>query len=269
MRARVALLTVTLILLAGCSQVRQGSTGTVGGTAIDPLLTTRSTEQVTTLAVGALQDHWRTAFPRAFGRDWEDIRVLAPVHPADPAAPAPPCLQRAADVAGQAFYCPAADAVVWDADGLLPGLRDRFGPAGIVVVLAHEIGHAVQHRLGMDDAQRREPGRYPTILLESMADCFAGTALRRLADATDHSGPTGDDLADLPSAPPSGLHPSAPPSGLYRSAPPSGMGHCSRPSAGTRRPASPACWRRAGPRPAGARPGCWPAPAGPPARLPS
>jgi predicted metalloprotease len=95
-----------------------------------------------------------------------------------------------ADLAGQAFYCPAADAVVWDADTLVPDLHRRFGSAGVMVALAHEVGHAVQTRLGIDEAQERDPQRYPAILLEAMADCYAGAAfaepaLRPVAGPTD------------------------------------------------------------------------------------
>jgi hypothetical protein len=41
----------------------------------------------------------------------------------------------------------------------------------------------VEDRLGIDEnAQAREPAKYPTILLEGMADCFAGVTLHAVAD---------------------------------------------------------------------------------------
>jgi predicted metalloprotease len=129
--------------------------------------------------VSAVENFWRGEFP-ALGGEWTDISVFAGVSPGD--ADAPPCVDRAADVADQAYYCPAADAVVWDAEGLAPDLFDEFGHVGVLVVLAHEIGHAVQSRLGIDAAQARDPDRYPTILLEAMADCYTGVALRGLTD---------------------------------------------------------------------------------------
>ena len=67
--------------------------------------------------------------------------------------------------------------MVWDADRLLPSRSEKFGAAGVVVVIAHEVGHAVHRRLGIDAQRARNPARYPTILLESMADCYAGVAL--------------------------------------------------------------------------------------------
>ncbi|MFC5996618.1 neutral zinc metallopeptidase [Pseudonocardia hispaniensis] len=196
-RVRLAVIAFLATLLAGCAHDVPGHPGAaapaVPATAgpgsdtrpsdeSDPP-SPRSTEEITTLAVAALGDYWRAAFPASFGRPWAPIRVFAPVHPGDPAAAAPPCVHGATELDGRAFYCPAADAVVWDAENLLPRLHRNVGPAAVAVVLAHEIGHAIQNRLGVDEARHTEPERYPTILLEAMADCYAGAALRHLADA--------------------------------------------------------------------------------------
>ena len=175
------LLAVALgVLVAGCTQAVPGharpapqhQAASVAASPRSP----SATGDVTADATAALQEIWRSAFPAAFGREWTDIATFEPVHTADAGAPAPPCVDRAADLVGQAFYCPAADAVVWDADTLVPDLHRRFGSTGVTVALAHEVGHAVQTRLGIDEAQSREPRRYPAILLETMADCYAGVA---------------------------------------------------------------------------------------------
>jgi predicted metalloprotease len=185
---RGAVVGIALALtLAGCTQVVVGSAGpaplppTAAVAAPAAPVPARS-DAVAEVTTRTLQQFWAAAFPAAFGRDWDDIDSFAAVHADTPGAARPPCVNRAADVAGQAFYCPAADAVAWDADGLLPDLYERFGPAGVAVVLAHEVGHAVQTRLGIDDAQAREPERYPTILLEAMADCYAGVAVAHLME---------------------------------------------------------------------------------------
>jgi hypothetical protein len=45
------------------------------------------------------------------------------------------------------------------------------------------MGHAVQHRTGLTpDVEAADPARYPTILLESMADCYAGAFVRWAID---------------------------------------------------------------------------------------
>jgi predicted metalloprotease len=177
-----------LLLVTSCTQVITGNAGAAPDqlpasspppAASSPPL---SPEQVSATTVAALQDFWRAQFPAAFGRPWTDITSFVPVHTTQPGASAPPCLRRAADLADQAFYCPAADVVAWDADRLLPQQVERFGAAGAVVVIAHEVGHAVHRRLGIDAQRARNPARYPTILFESMADCFAGVALAHFVD---------------------------------------------------------------------------------------
>jgi predicted metalloprotease len=181
------LVAAVLILTSACSQVVSGNARAALAAAPTPA-TPASTAQsdaagrVAEATATALQEFWRAELPAAFGREWRDISSFTAVETQDPAAPPPPCINRAADLADQAFYCPAADAIAWDADGLIPALHDRFGPVGVAVVLAHEVGHAVQSRLGVDAQQGRDPQRFPTILLESMADCYAGAALAHFAE---------------------------------------------------------------------------------------
>ena len=175
-RALVAALAAGL-LLAGCAQVVPGQPSAAAGAASIAAAPVADAEVAPT-AVAALQEYWRAQFPAAFGRPWRDISRFVPVHTGDRRVP---CVRSAADVEGQAFYCSSADAVVWDADGLIPEVLRADGPTGVLVVLAHEVGHAVQSRLGLDELQARQPSRYPTILLEAMADCSAGVALAHLA----------------------------------------------------------------------------------------
>ena len=181
------------LLLAGCTQVVSGQPSTVSGSA-RIAATPVADADVAQTVVTALQQFWRVQFPAAFGRPWRDIGRFIPVHTRDRGVP---CVRSAADVADQAFYCPSADAVVWDADGLIPEVMRAQGPTGVLVVLAHEVGHAVQTRLGVDDLQTRQPSRYPTILLEAMADCDAGVALAHLAQSPPPGLALGADDRDL------------------------------------------------------------------------
>jgi predicted metalloprotease len=183
---------VLVVLLAGCTQVVTGSAvaapdpvpapNAASAPAPDPAAVPLSADEVSASTVDVLQQFWRERFPAEFGRPWTDIGGFVPVATAQPGAPAPPCLRHAAEIADQAFYCPSADIVAWDADGLLPAQVDKFGAAGAVVVLAHEVGHAVHHRLGIPGQRAGNPARYPTILLEAMADCYAGVALAHVID---------------------------------------------------------------------------------------
>jgi len=179
------------LLVAGCTQAVPGRPNAASDTA--PAVAPVADAEVAPTAVAALQGYWRAEFPAAFGRPWRDISGFLPVHARDPQVP---CVRSAADVKGQAFYCPAADTVVWDADGLIPEVLRAEGPTGVLVVLAHEVGHAVQSRLGLDELQERQPSRYPTILLEAMADCSAGVALAHFAQKPPPGLPLGADGRD-------------------------------------------------------------------------
>lgn len=181
---RLVAVLLALLAVSGCAQAVTGRAVAAPAPARLAIAgsVTRSPDPAAD-AVKQLQAFWRTTYPQVFGKPW---RPIARFVPARRGGPAPPCVDSVADVKDQAFYCPAADAVAWDADGLIPKLRTTFGDPGVFVVLAHEVGHAVQTRLGVDNALRRDPQRYPTILLESMADCYAGVAVTGLKlDADD------------------------------------------------------------------------------------
>jgi predicted metalloprotease len=80
------------------------------------------------------------------------------------------------------FYCPADETVYLDLD-FFRELKRRFGAPGDFAqayVIAHEIGHHVQHLLGVSDAVHQESQRNPdranalSVRLELQADCLAG-----------------------------------------------------------------------------------------------
>ena len=88
------------------------------------------------------------------------------------------CISDPAQIAGNAFYCPGNDGIVFDSSALVPVLLAGYGSAGLAGAFAHEFGHAVQAQIGPTPADRRtDPDRYPSILIEAQADCDAGAFL--------------------------------------------------------------------------------------------
>jgi uncharacterized protein len=80
------------------------------------------------------------------------------------------------------FYCPLDEKVYLDL-GFFAELDQRFGAPGDFAqayVIAHELGHHVQHLLGTDqkvrDIQQRRPSlaNEASVRLELQADCYAG-----------------------------------------------------------------------------------------------
>lgn len=197
---------VLLVLTAGlaaCGNLIAGTPSPGDGIALERVDTgfIKGTDggridQLAAATVIDVQSYWQQTFLPTFGGQWHDVRQFYSVDTNDGSAGPPPCTEKAKDVEGNAFYCPSADAIAWDRAALLPVLADKFGEAGVVVVLAHEIGHAVHNRLGVTtERQRRDPAMYPTIVVEAMADCYAGAFVRWVVNGeAEHLRISGDQL---------------------------------------------------------------------------
>jgi predicted metalloprotease len=141
-------------------------------------ITGASGGEVDKLARNALADlntFWSQAYPDFFGGAFTPLQngyfsvdsnnIDESAYPATgigcATSPAKP-----AEVAGNAYYDPSCDLIVYDR-ALLKELSTDYGRFLGPVVMAHEFGHAMQNRFGFAPNGR-------SIQDETQADCFAG-----------------------------------------------------------------------------------------------
>jgi predicted metalloprotease len=143
-----------------------------------------------TFVLNDVQDVWRQTLPK-YGDQYRDAKLVLFRE-----------ATRSGCGVGQAgmgpFYCPLDERAYLDLS-FFDELHSRFGANGDFAqayVIAHEIGHHVQHILGIDDRVRQMQGARPadkneySVRLELQADCFSGvwansTSQRRLLQEGD------------------------------------------------------------------------------------
>ena len=154
--------------------------GISGGTASAQVSSKYDASIDSTLA--DIQNFWTQTMPDVYGQQYEAIPTDR-IYPYSESNPPPNCDDGGQtkapyqDVAGNAFYCSNGDFVAYDEQGLLPKLRDNFGEFAVGLVFAHELGHAVQARVGYQPSA--------TVYMEQQADCFAGAWAQHVADSND------------------------------------------------------------------------------------
>ena len=132
--------------------------------------------------IADIQAFWTATMPDVYGQDYEVIPADR-VFSYSSSNPPPNCDDGGQTqapyeaVAGNAFYCGNGDFVAYDEEGLLPKLRSNFGEFAVGLVLAHELGHAAQARVGFEPQA--------TVDFEQQADCFAGAWAQHVADSND------------------------------------------------------------------------------------
>ncbi|SLC41824.1 neutral zinc metallopeptidase [Mycobacteroides abscessus] len=75
-----------------------------------------------------------------------------------------------------AAFCGDDRTIGWDRGHLMPVLVEGMGDMGAVLVISHEIGHAVDAQTRLDQP--------PTLVKEQRADCFAGAYMSWVAEGS-------------------------------------------------------------------------------------
>ena len=122
--------------------------------------------------VDSVADDAQTTWERLLGNRYQRTRVVLFRDSVDSAC-------GMAQAATGPFYCPSDSKVYLDL-GFFRELSERLGAPGdfaAAYVLAHELGHHVQHLLGTDQQVRQDPrsgANSASVALELQADCYAG-----------------------------------------------------------------------------------------------
>jgi uncharacterized protein len=165
------------------------SDGTTANGAVDETPEEHRLAEFVSFVLDDVQDTWRQILPR-YGTEYRDAKLVLFRQGVRTACGDMPS-------AAGPFYCPRDEKAYIDL-GFYGELRRRFGAPGDFAqayVLAHELGHHVQHLLGTDARVRQLESRTGrsnelSVRLELQADCYAGvwahsTQQRRLLDAGD------------------------------------------------------------------------------------
>jgi predicted metalloprotease len=183
------LIVVAVLVVVVAISSRQRSPAPGGDVGDGP--SAEAISQTAEEAQRSLVDYWTDQEPRIYNREFAP--PAGGFQPKTPRSAPFACGGRRLtydDLRGNAFYCSGGeDFIAWDAAQLFPQLTERFGEIAPAIVLAHEMGHAIQTRAHVDA---------PSVVRELQADCFAG-AWTRFAE-TSTSDPVEIDQGSLDTA---------------------------------------------------------------------
>jgi predicted metalloprotease len=141
--------------------------GTVENTDRGPI------DRLVLLAVNDIQDFWEKNYAQYLPGDFKPVDALVSYDSTDPYGSSA-CGTDMYDIAN-AMFCSLINVMAWDRGVFMPVAQQYFGDMGVVGVIAHEYGHALQWMAGIVDMDT------DTLVAEQQADCFAGVYLRSVA----------------------------------------------------------------------------------------
>ncbi|MDX6248843.1 MAG: hypothetical protein QOF10_2203 [Kribbellaceae bacterium] len=172
---------IAVIAIRRPDQQQPATELSIGREAMDPIQVANAAEQ-------SVVTYWTHELPSVYGKEYKPL--AGGFQPKTPNSPPFECggrRQTYNDLRGNAFYCPANDFIAYDAADLFPRLSRQFGAISPAIVLAHEMGHAIQARAGV---------QAPSVVRELQADCFAGSWTKYAETSKDDSVALADGALD-------------------------------------------------------------------------
>ncbi|APE33940.1 metallopeptidase [Nocardia mangyaensis] len=135
---------------------------------------------IDTLALNAIADieeYWRTEYSQTFRGNFKPASKYISWSATAPESESVKfCLSSTYQLVNAA-YCPLDHTIGWDRSVLLPLLVDKYKEMSVVMVLAHEYGHAIQSQADLLRGFTTD-----ALVKEQQADCLAGVFLRHVAE---------------------------------------------------------------------------------------
>lgn len=126
--------------------------------------------------IADVQDFWTTEYPEHFPGTFKPVTRFISWDAKAPRIQSVKFCKSDTYQVVNAAYCGGDHTIGWDRGVLLPKLVQKYGEMAVVMVLAHEYGHAIQ-------GQARLAGLLtPPLVQEQQADCLAGVFLRHVAE---------------------------------------------------------------------------------------
>jgi predicted metalloprotease len=135
--------------------------------------------EVDTLALNAVTDvqaYWEQHYGAEFEGEFEPVEKLISWSARDSRRESVEFCTESTYRMVNAAYCRLDNSIGWDRAMLLPTMTETFGKMSVVMVIAHEYGHAIQNNANIVDRDD------PVIVKEQQADCFAGAYMRWVAE---------------------------------------------------------------------------------------
>lgn len=135
--------------------------------------------EIDTLALNAVTDvqaYWKQHYGAEFEGEFEPVEKLISWSARDSRRDSVEFCTESTYRMVNAAYCRLDNSIGWDRALLLPTMTETFGQMSVVMVIAHEYGHAIQNNADIVDRDD------PVIVKEQQADCFAGAYMRWVAE---------------------------------------------------------------------------------------
>lgn len=127
-------------------------------------------------ALDDIQTYWRGEYPLEFSGQFTPVDKFISWSAKAPRSQSAQFCSQTSYRLVNAAYCRLDGSIGWDRTVLLPAVVEEFGKMSVVMVLAHEYGHAIQ------EMSKIVSGKTPTLVKEQQADCFAGAFIRNVAE---------------------------------------------------------------------------------------